>query len=118
MELQNGSIGPSSRWSGPCSSTQPFWISSGGKPQGRRPISRIGSQNDDGKIPEELWTGKKPDISHLRISGCLAYRLNNRSNKRNWNPSPSGGFSSDIRRRRGNTRCMAPMATRLFELQP
>lgn len=28
-----------------------------------------------GAVPEEVWTGKKVDVSHLRIFGCLGYRL-------------------------------------------
>jgi len=31
---------------------------------------------DDGITPYELWSGKKPDISHLRIFGCDAFALN------------------------------------------
>lgn len=26
-------------------------------------------------VPEELWTGKKVDLSHLKVFGCLAYGL-------------------------------------------
>ena len=27
----------------------------------------------DYKTPKELWTGKVPDVSHLRVFGCSAY---------------------------------------------
>jgi hypothetical protein len=27
-----------------------------------------------GMTPEEKFTGKKPDVSHLRVSGCIAYK--------------------------------------------
>jgi hypothetical protein len=27
------------------------------------------------KTPEELWTGRTPDVAHLRVWGCLAYGL-------------------------------------------
>ena len=27
----------------------------------------------DYKTPKELWSGQKPDISHLRVYGCLAW---------------------------------------------
>ena len=26
-----------------------------------------------GMTPEERFTGKKPDVSHLKVSGCIAY---------------------------------------------
>jgi hypothetical protein len=26
-----------------------------------------------GMTPEEKFTGKKPDVSHLRVFGCIAY---------------------------------------------
>ena len=26
-----------------------------------------------GMMPEEKFTGKKPDLSHLKVFGCLAY---------------------------------------------
>ena len=25
------------------------------------------------KTPQEVWTGKKPSLSHLRVFGCYAY---------------------------------------------
>ena len=28
---------------------------------------------DDSRSPYELWTGKKPDLSHIRVFGCDAY---------------------------------------------
>jgi len=27
----------------------------------------------DGMTPEEKFTGKKPDVSHLKVFGCIAY---------------------------------------------
>ena len=24
------------------------------------------------KVPEEIWSGRKPDLNHLRIFGCVA----------------------------------------------
>jgi hypothetical protein len=35
--------------------------------------NRCTAVTDRGKTPEEIWTGKKADISHLRIIGCDAY---------------------------------------------
>ena len=29
--------------------------------------------NDRTATPEEMWTGKKPDLAHLRVFGCVAY---------------------------------------------
>ncbi len=27
----------------------------------------------DSKTPQEAWSGKKPDVSHLRVFGCKAF---------------------------------------------
>ena len=35
--------------------------------------NRVVSRSTDGKSPEELWTGKKPTVRHLRVWGCEAY---------------------------------------------
>jgi len=37
-------------------------------------LNRSPSKKLDGITPEEAWTGKKPNVSHLRIFGCLCYR--------------------------------------------
>lgn len=31
----------------------------------------------DLKTPEELWSGKKPNLSNLRVFGCVAYVITN-----------------------------------------
>ena len=49
-------------------------------------IKNKAAQGDDRKTPEKLWTGKKPDISHLRVFGCLAYRFNNKPKKTKLEP--------------------------------
>jgi hypothetical protein len=36
--------------------------------QNRSPHKVLGS-----KTPEELYSGKKPEIGHIRIFGCLTY---------------------------------------------
>jgi hypothetical protein len=27
----------------------------------------------DSKTPQEVWSGRKPDVSHLRVLGCKAF---------------------------------------------
>ena len=34
----------------------------------RSPLSML-----EDKTPQEVWTGKKPSLSHLRVFGCDAY---------------------------------------------
>ena len=36
-------------------------------------VNRFPHASLEGKVPEEIWTGKQPDYSNLRIFGCLAY---------------------------------------------
>jgi len=36
-------------------------------------LNRTGPSSVDGKPPYELWYGKKPKITHLRVIGCTAY---------------------------------------------
>ena len=36
-------------------------------------INRSPSSTIEFKTPQELWTGNKPDLSYLRIFGCVAY---------------------------------------------
>ncbi|MCO5578863.1 hypothetical protein L7F22_032710 [Adiantum nelumboides] len=36
-------------------------------------INRSGSKAIEGKVPEEIWNGKKPCITNLRVFGCKAY---------------------------------------------
>ncbi|KAI6011932.1 hypothetical protein PISMIDRAFT_117620 [Pisolithus microcarpus 441] len=31
------------------------------------------AEHVDGATPYELWHGRKPDVSHLRVWGCTAY---------------------------------------------
>ena len=37
-----------------------------------------------GKTPSEVWHGKKPNVSHLRVWGCLAYVHIQRIKERSW----------------------------------
>lgn len=36
-------------------------------------INRSPSISVDLKTPQELWTGKPPDLSHIRVFGCVAH---------------------------------------------
>ena len=36
-------------------------------------INRSPSSALEDKTPQEVWTGKKPSLSHLRVFGCDAY---------------------------------------------
>eukprot|EP00253_Pinus_taeda_P034260 PITA_34260 len=36
-------------------------------------VNRSPSSALEDKIPQEVWTGKKPSLSHLRVFGCHAY---------------------------------------------
>ena len=53
-------------------------------------VNRSPSSVLEGKTPHEVWTGKKPSLSHLRVFGCDAYvhvpkekrtKLDNKSEK-------------------------------------
>ena len=48
-------------------------------------MNRIPNRDDE-KTPYEMWFGKKPDVSHLRIFGCPAYRLIDESQRKKWDP--------------------------------
>ena len=36
-------------------------------------VNRSSSSALDVKTPQEVWTGMKPSLSHLRVFGCDAY---------------------------------------------
>ena len=36
-------------------------------------VNRSPSLTLEDKTPQELWTGKKPSLSHMRVFGCHAY---------------------------------------------
>ena len=36
-------------------------------------LVNVSPATSTGKTPEEVWSGKAPDLSHLRVFGCLAY---------------------------------------------
>jgi transposase InsO family protein len=37
--------------------------------------NRCPTQALDSKTPQEAWSGRKPDVSHLRVFGCKALRM-------------------------------------------
>ena len=36
-------------------------------------INRSPSTTLGFKVPKEIWSGRKPDLKHLRVFGCVAY---------------------------------------------
>jgi hypothetical protein len=36
-------------------------------------VNRSPSSTLDEKTPQEVWTGKKPSLTHLKVIGCEAY---------------------------------------------
>ncbi|CAD6893032.1 unnamed protein product, partial [Tilletia caries] len=38
-------------------------------------LNRTPRLKDGGRIPEEIWTGRKVDLSNLRVFGCLCWPL-------------------------------------------
>jgi len=36
-------------------------------------LNRCPTKSLKNSVPEEAWTGRKPDVSHIRIFGCVAY---------------------------------------------
>jgi hypothetical protein len=37
------------------------------------PVNRSPSSTLDDKAPQEVWSGKKPSLTHLKVLGCEAY---------------------------------------------
>lgn len=38
-------------------------------------LNRCPMKSLDNIVPKEAWTGRKPDVSHMRLFGCVAYAL-------------------------------------------
>ena len=36
-------------------------------------LNRSPTKSVDGKTPYEVWYGRKPDVSYLRVFGCIAH---------------------------------------------
>ena len=47
-------------------------------------VNRSPSLALEDKTPQEVWTGKKPSLSHLRVFGCDAYVHVQRRNEPSW----------------------------------
>jgi len=43
--------------------------------------NRCPSRSVEGKTPFEMWTGRTPDVRHLREFGCIAYTFERKPNK-------------------------------------
>lgn len=50
------------------------------------PINRTPSKRLPGKTPFEMWTGERPDLSHLRIFGCTAMAHVPDEVRKKWDP--------------------------------
>jgi hypothetical protein len=48
--------------------------------------NRVASSATGGKAPQELWTGKKPTVRHLRVFGCQAYAHVPRQHRTKFDP--------------------------------
>ncbi len=40
------------------------------------------------KTPQEAWSGRKPDVFHLRVFGCKPLHMSLMRRGPNYNPSP------------------------------
>ncbi len=49
-------------------------------------VNRSPSQANQGKMPEELFSGRKPNLQHLRIFGCGTHTLVMNSTKKMLDP--------------------------------
>lgn len=46
----------------------------------------------EGKTPMELWTGRKPSVSHMRVFGCLAYYYIPKQKRKKLDPKARPGI--------------------------
>lgn len=49
-------------------------------------INRSPAKGLDEKTPEEMWTGLKPNLSHLRVFGCKAFAHIPKASRQKWDP--------------------------------
>ena len=47
-------------------------------------VNRSPSSALEDKTPQEVWTGKKPSLSHLRVFGCDAYLHVPKEKEQSW----------------------------------
>nr|KYP60347.1 Retrovirus-related Pol polyprotein from transposon TNT 1-94 [Cajanus cajan] len=63
-------------------------------------INRGPSVPLDYQLPEEVWSGKKVNLSHLSVFGCVSYVMINYDSRDKLDPKPKGcyfiGYGSDI----------------------
>jgi hypothetical protein len=55
-------------------------------------LNRLPSKAIDWKTPHELWTGRKPDVKHLRPFGCQAFVHIDKSRRTSLEPTSFRGF--------------------------
>lgn len=55
-------------------------------------LNRTGPSSVEGKSPQELWTGKKPNLKHLRIIGCTCYAHIPKINRKKMDKKAVKGF--------------------------
>ena len=61
------------------------------------PANRSPSSALEDKTPHEVWTSKKPSLSHLRVFGYDAYVHFQRRKEPSWIVNMKGAFLLDIR---------------------
>jgi hypothetical protein len=54
--------------------------------------NRVLIVRDPNKTPHELWTGKPPDLTHLRVFGCTAYVYDERQSVTKFDPKARKGM--------------------------
>lgn len=55
-------------------------------------MNLVPNRKETEKTPHELWYGKKPDVSHLRVFGCPAYAHVPREKRRKMDPKARKGI--------------------------
>lgn len=61
--------------------------------------NRSPSKSFNGKTPFEVWTGRKPDVSHYKEFGCRAIYLNREPNRGKFDSRTKEGIFWDIQKK-------------------
>lgn len=67
------------------------------------------------KTPIEKWTGNKPSVKHLMISGCLAYIFVTRPKRNKLQPKAIKGIFTGYLHKRKAYRIYVPQKDRIYE---